>query len=510
MNEKTAILNVRMLGDFSITYDGRQVSFGKNTTTKAMKLLQILIYYGEQGIAREKLLNALYVREELADAANNLRVTAHRLKKMIIDAGLPEYDYIVIKKGVYRWNAPVPTVVDARKFQELYEEAQNCADTKQKEELLKQVCNMYRGEFLPEISGDEWVLLESVQYKKLYSNALKELCDGLIEKCDYEEALLFCEPACRLYPFDEWQSIKIECFLGMKRYKEAMKEYDDTAKLFFEELGISPSERLMEQFDQMSSQLKHVKPKEIQDIKQRLKEEGADELLTNCQQLKMTASDGKRRATDVATTEQLLRIIQSVPSPRAEPVKRWLAEVGRERIEETIDPEQAIDRALETYLKKGYDPDWVHQRLLSIRIRNELTDEWQKRGVEKGREFAILTDEISRAWSGMTTRQYKNLKGLKKENLRDNMSDTELVLTMLAEASTRDISKASKPVGFDESVKVAKRGGNVANVARQQLEAETGQPVITSQNAVQLNAAVTEMIEASAQVVDRQDDSKSK
>lgn len=273
MNEKTAILNVRMLGDFSITYDGRQVSFGKNTTTKAMKLLQILIYYGEQGIAREKLLNALYVREELADAANNLRVTAHRLKKMIIDAGLPEYDYIVIKKGVYRWNAPVPTVVDARKFQELYEEAQNCADTKQKEELLKQVCNMYRGEFLPEISGDEWVLLESVQYKKLYSNALKELCDGLIEKCDYEEALLFCEPACRLYPFDEWQSIKIECFLGMKRYKEAMKEYDDTAKLFFEELGISPSERLMEQFDQMSSQLKHVKPKEIQDIKQRLKEE---------------------------------------------------------------------------------------------------------------------------------------------------------------------------------------------------------------------------------------------
>lgn len=173
MNEKTAILNVRMLGDFSITYDGRQVSFGKNTTTKAMKLLQILIYYGEQGIAREKLLNALYVREELADAANNLRVTAHRLKKMIIDAGLPEYDYIVIKKGVYRWNAPVPTIVDARKFQELYEEAQNCADIKQKEELLKQVCNMYRGEFLPEISGDEWVLLESVQYKKLYSNALK-------------------------------------------------------------------------------------------------------------------------------------------------------------------------------------------------------------------------------------------------------------------------------------------------------------------------------------------------
>ena len=245
-------------------------------------------------------------------------------------------------------------------------------------------------------------------------------------------------------------------------------------------------------------------------LKQRLKEEGADELLTNCQQLKMIASDGKRRATDVATTEQLLRIIQSIPSPKAEPFRLWLAEVGRERIEETIDPEQAIDRALETYLKKGYDPDWVHQRLLSIRIRNELTNEWQQRGVEKGREFAILTDEISKAWSGMTTRQYKNLKGLKKENLRDNMSDTELVLTMLAEASTRDISKATKPDGFAENVKVAKRGGNVANVARQQLEAETSLPVITSQNAAQLNAVVTEMIEASAQVLDRLDELKTK
>ena len=245
-------------------------------------------------------------------------------------------------------------------------------------------------------------------------------------------------------------------------------------------------------------------------LKQRLKEEGADELLTNCQQLKMIASDGKHRATDVATTEQLLRIIQSIPSPKAEPFRLWLAEVGRERIEETIDPEQAIDRALETYLKKGYDPDWVHQRLLSIRIRNELTNEWQQRGVEKGREFAILTDEISKAWSGMTTRQYKNLKGLKKENLRDNMSDTELVLTMLAEASTRDISKATKPDGFAENVKVAKRGGNVANVPRQQLEAETGHPVITAQNAAQLNAVVTEMIEASAQVLDRLDELKTK
>ena len=232
-------------------------------------------------------------------------------------------------------------------------------------------------------------------------------------------------------------------------------------------------------------------------LKQRLKAEG-NETVTNCHGLKMTASDGKKRLTDVADTEQLLRIIQSIPSPRAEPVKRWLAEVGRERIEETIDPEQAIDRALETYLKKGYDPDWVHQRLLSIRIRNELTDEWQKRGVEKGREFAILTDEITRTWSGMTTRQYKNLKGLKKENLRDNMSDTELVLTMLAEASTRDISKASRPEGFSGSMEVARQGGEVAGVARKALEERTGAPVITAQNAAQMNTLVVGMIEEAA------------
>ena len=173
------------------------------------------------------------------------------------------------------------------------------------------------------------------------------------------------------------------------------------------------------------------------DLKRKLKSEGATQLYENIVQLKMKSSDGKNYKTDAATTEQLLRVIQSIPSPRAEPVKRWLAEVGRERIEETIDPEQAIDRALETYLKKGYDPDWVHQRLLSIRIRNELTDEWQKRGVEKGREFAILTDEITRTWSGMTTRQYKNLKGLKKENLRDNMSDTELMTLTFPVLSAR-------------------------------------------------------------------------
>ena len=241
-------------------------------------------------------------------------------------------------------------------------------------------------------------------------------------------------------------------------------------------------------------------------LKQRLKEEGADELLTNCQQLKMIASDGKRRATDVATTEQLLRIIQSIPSPKAEPFRLWLAEVGRERIEETIDPEQAIDRALETYLKKGYDPDWVHQRLLSIRIRNELTNEWQQRGVEKGREFAILTDEISKAWSGMTTGQYKRLKGLTKENLRDNMTDLELVLTMMAEASTTDISKTAKPQTFEENKQVAKRGGKVAGIARQALEAETGKPVITEKNAFDFQQLVTDIVEDAAELPEQSND----
>ena len=234
-------------------------------------------------------------------------------------------------------------------------------------------------------------------------------------------------------------------------------------------------------------------------LKQRLKDEGADELLTNCQQLKLKSKDGKRRLTDVADTEQLLRIIQSIPSPKAEPFKLWLARVGRERIDETIDPEQAIDRALETYLKKGYSEEWVHQRLLSIRIRNELTDEWQKRGVQKGREYAILTDEISKAWSGMTTREYKGYKGLKKENLRDNMSDLELVLNMLAEASTTGISRAEKPEGMAENLAVAQRGGRVAGNARKELEREMGRPVISSENAKTMKL-ITDVIEGVAEL----------
>lgn len=237
-------------------------------------------------------------------------------------------------------------------------------------------------------------------------------------------------------------------------------------------------------------------------LKQRLKDEGADELLTNCQQLKLKSKDGKRRLTDVADTEQLLRIIQSIPSPKAEPFKLWLAQVGRERIEETIDPEQAIDRALETYLKKGYSEEWVHQRLLAIRIRNELTDEWSKRGVQKGREYAILTDEISKAWSGMTTRQYKDLKGLKKENLRDNMSDLELVLNMLAEASTTGISQVEKPEGTAENLSVAQRGGRIAGNARKELEQEMGRPVISAENAKTMKL-VTDIIEDAAKLPEK-------
>ena len=239
-------------------------------------------------------------------------------------------------------------------------------------------------------------------------------------------------------------------------------------------------------------------------LKQRLKEEGS-ELVTNCHQLKMRAADGKKRLTDVADTEQLLRIIQSIPSKKAEPFKAWLAMVGRECIEETIDPEQAIDRALETYLKKGYSEEWVHQRLLAIRIRNELTDEWRRRGVRKGREYAILTDEITRAWSGMSTRQYKDLKGLKKENLRDNMSNLELVLTMLAEASTTDIAKAEQPQGFDENQQVARRGGNVSGVARKALEAETGKPVVTAQNAESFHQLVTDIVTDAAQLPEKKE-----
>ena len=233
-------------------------------------------------------------------------------------------------------------------------------------------------------------------------------------------------------------------------------------------------------------------------LKERLKSEGASELLTNCQQLKLKAADGKRRLTDVATTEQLLRIIQSIPSKKAEPFKLWLAMVGRERIEEIIDPELTIERALDTYAKKGYSTEWINQRLQTIRARKELTDAWDAHGVKKGTEYGILTDEVTKAWSGMTTRQYKNYKGLKKENLRDNMSTLELALNMLAEATTTELTNAQNPHGLEENRAVAKQGGKVAGNARKEIESQTGRSVVTSGNAqtMLLGNAVVGMIES--------------
>ena len=242
-------------------------------------------------------------------------------------------------------------------------------------------------------------------------------------------------------------------------------------------------------------------------LKKRLKDEG-NETVTSCNALKMTAADGKRRLTDVADTEQLLRIIQSIPSPKAEPFKLWLAQVGRERIEETIDPELTIDRALETYLKKGYTREWINQRLQAIQVRKELTDEWDARGVQKGVEYAILTDEISRAWSGMSTRQYKNLKGLKKENLRDNMTTLELVLNMLAEATTTQFSKDRKPTTFQENLKVAKAGGQVAGRTRKDIESQSNTPVISSKNAAQINQVITNLLKDATSNMPKKEDDK--
>jgi len=235
--------------------------------------------------------------------------------------------------------------------------------------------------------------------------------------------------------------------------------------------------------------------------KNRLKKEGS-ELLTNCKQLKLKAADGKRYRTDIANTEQLFRIIQSIPSKKAEPFKLWLAQVGRDRIEETLDPELIAERLVSTYERAGYTREWINQRLQAISARKELTDEWKDRGIQQGKEYAILTDELTRAWSGMTTRQYKNLKGLKKQSLRDNMSTAELTLNQLAEVATRELSQQERPVGLEQNKKVAHAGGSVAGNARRDLEARLGRSIITNQNAAQLNHVVTQMIEASASTVD--------
>lgn len=230
-------------------------------------------------------------------------------------------------------------------------------------------------------------------------------------------------------------------------------------------------------------------------VKKRMTDEEKSELSTFCRQLKLESSDGKKYKTDVADIQGLFRIIQSIPSPKAEPFKMWLAEVGKERVDEIIDPELTIDRALQTYLQKGYSREWINQRLQAIQVRKELTDAWQDHGVKEGREYAILTNEISKAWSGMTTRQYKDFKNLKKENLRDNMTTTELILNMLAEAATKDITNVDHPQEMDEHIEVAKRGGNVAKVAKDTLEQETGKPVITSKNAIDFSKLIGDVSE---------------
>lgn len=229
-------------------------------------------------------------------------------------------------------------------------------------------------------------------------------------------------------------------------------------------------------------------------VKKRMSEEERSELSTFCRQLKLKSTDSKSYKTDVADMQGIFRIIQSVPSPKAEPFKMWLAEVGKERIDEIIDPELTIDRALEGYARRGYSREWINQRLQAIQVRKELTDTWQDHGVKAGNEYAILTNEISKAWSGMTTREYKDFKGLKKENLRDNMSTTELILNMLAETATKDIAEATNPQGLDENKQVAQDGGFIAGDARKSIEARTGKPVITSKNAIDLGRLISDVV----------------
>ena len=246
-------------------------------------------------------------------------------------------------------------------------------------------------------------------------------------------------------------------------------------------------------------------------MKKRMTDEEKSELSTICRQLKLKAPDGKMRLTDVADIQGIFRVIQSIPSPKAEPFKMWLAQVGKDRIDEITDPELTIDRALETYLKKGYSKEWINQRLQAIQVRKELTDAWQEHGVKKGIEYAILTDEISKAWSGMATREYKDLKGLKKENLRDNMSTLELVLNMLAEATTTELTNIHNPNGLEENKKVAKRGGTIAGNTRKEIEADTGRSVITTKNAVDFSILIEDLVKDIPDIVkNSKDEEKSK
>ena len=266
------VLQVRLFGIERITYGDTPILYGRNSITKAMKLLLILLFNGKDGITRNKLMEDLYGREELADASNNLRVTVHRLKKLLIDAGLPEYEYIVVKGGIYYWDSPMETVVDVDRFKHLIKGAQKEQDDRKKLEMYREACRMYSGEFLQKMSGDEWVLMESVQCKNLYTEALQQLCELLMDQKEYEEVLRIVEPACEMYPFDEWQAIKIDCYIAMNRYKDALKEYELTAKLLIEELGVTPSEKMMKQFRIMSEHISN-RPQIISEIKADLRED---------------------------------------------------------------------------------------------------------------------------------------------------------------------------------------------------------------------------------------------
>lgn len=275
MEQTLPLLQVRLFGKEKLLYGDTPILFGRNTITKALKLLLILLHSGKDGIARNKLLEDLYGREEMANVANNLRVTVHRLKKMLVDAGLPEHEYIVSKSGIFYWDSPMETVVDTDVFKNLLAKAEEVEDKEIRLGLLKEACALYSGEFLQKISGDEWVVLESVRYKNLYGQALRQLCDILMSQREYLEVLSIVEPACEMYPFDDWQSIKIDCYISMNRYKEALKEYEATAKLLIEELGVSPSEKMMQQFKIMSEHISN-RPQIIGEIKSGLQEENEE------------------------------------------------------------------------------------------------------------------------------------------------------------------------------------------------------------------------------------------
>lgn len=272
MIETRTVLQVQMLGVFNVKYNDKPLSLGRNTATKAMKLLQLLLHHLDKGIAREELIECLYGREDITDAANNLRVTSHRLKKLLTDAGLPEYDYITIKKGIYYWDSPMEVSVDVLEMTELIENANLEKDEEKKIELLENACLIYTGDFLTNMSGEDWVIVEAIRYKNLYSDALKQVCDWKFAHGEYESVLKLCTSACELYPFDEWQTVKIDCYLAMHRYKDALEEYEETAKMLVEELGISPTPKMMEQFKVMSERISN-RPQEINEIKDQLQED---------------------------------------------------------------------------------------------------------------------------------------------------------------------------------------------------------------------------------------------